>query len=93
MIFKGLVRPAKGFVQEGNRTKRAEFGYPVTKFISSNARGSRYRFVERISFTMTVHQIDISVRFVRLTFLNTFKTIPRDETDIAGQEADSPDKK
>ena len=37
---KGLVRPANGFVMEGKRTKHAEFGYPVTKFISSDARDS-----------------------------------------------------
>ena len=35
-VSKGLVRPANGFVTEGKRTKHAEFGYPVTKFISSD---------------------------------------------------------
>ena len=30
---------------EGKRTKCAEFGYLVTKFISSAARGSRDRYV------------------------------------------------
>ena len=33
---KGLVTPANGFVTEEKRIKHAEFGYPVTKFISSD---------------------------------------------------------
>ena len=77
---KGLVRPANGFVMEGKRTKHAEFGYPVTKFdypvtkfISSDARDSSDRFVERISHIMTVHQTGISVRFVRWKVLNMLK--------------------
>ena len=44
-IPKGLVRPANGFVTEGKRTKHAEFGYPATKSISSDARDSSDRFV------------------------------------------------
>ena len=34
---KGMVRTANRFVKEGKWTKHAEFGYPVTKFISSDA--------------------------------------------------------
>ena len=71
---KGLVRPASGFVTEGKRTKHAEFGYPVTKLISSDARDSSDRFVERISHIMTVHQTGVSVRFVRWKVLNMLKT-------------------
>ena len=36
-----------------NGQKYAEFGYPVTKFISSAARGSRDRYVEPRSLAMT----------------------------------------
>ena len=71
---KRLVRPANGFVTEGKQTKHAEFGYPVTKFLSSNARDSSDRFVERISHIMTVYQTGISVRFVRCKVLNMLKT-------------------
>ena len=56
VVRKGLVTPANGFVTEEKRTKHAEFGYPVTKFISSDARDSSDRFVERLSHIMTVHQ-------------------------------------
>ena len=36
--IKGLVRLANEFATEGKRTKHAEFGYAVTKFISSDAQ-------------------------------------------------------
>ena len=72
-MVKGLVRPANRFVTEGKWTKHAEFGYPVTKFISSDARDCSNRFVERISHIMTVHQTDVSVRFVRLKVLTCSK--------------------
>ena len=84
-LSKGLVRPANGFVTEGKRTKHAEFGYPATKFISSDAHHIK-----------TVHQTGVSVRFVRWKVLNMLKTsnrTKRTSPDIAGQEADSPDKK
>ena len=71
---KGLVRLANGFVAERKRTKHVEFGYPVTKFISSDARDSSDRFVERISQIMTVHQTGVSVRFIRWKVLNILKT-------------------
>ena len=70
----GLVTPANGFVTEEKRIKHAEFGYPVTKFISSDARDSSDRFVERLSHIMTVHQTGVSIRFVRWKVLNMFKT-------------------
>ena len=73
-ISKGLVTPANGFVTEEKRIKHAEFGYPVTKFISSDARDSRDRFVERLSHIMTVHQTGVSIRFIRWKVLNMFKT-------------------
>ena len=90
MKTKDLVIPANGFVTEGKRTKHAEFGNPATEFISSDDR-----FVERtcISHIMTEHQTGVSVRFVRWKVLNMLKTSKPDETDIAGQGADSPDKK
>ena len=73
---KDLVRPANGFVTEGKRKKKkhAEFGYPVKKFISSDARDSSDRFVERINHIMTVYQTGVSVRFVRWKVLNMLKT-------------------
>ena len=71
---KGFLRPANGFVTEEKRTKHAEFGYPVTKFISLDARDSSDRFVESISHIMTIHQTDVSVRFVRWKVLNMLKT-------------------
>ena len=93
---KGLVRPANGFVTEGKRTKHGEFSYPVTKSISSDARDSCDRFVERISHIMALHQTGVSVRFVRWKILNMLKTLNRTKRtspDVAGQGADSPDKK
>ena len=96
MVVKGLVGPANGFVTEGKQTKHAEFSYPVTKFICSDARGSCDQFVERISDTMTVHQTGVSVRFVRWKFLNMLRTSHRKKRTslgIVGQGADSPDKK
>ena len=71
---KGLVTPANGFVTEEKWIKHAEFGYPVTKFISSDARDSSDRFVERLSHIMTVHQTGVSIRFIRWKVLNMFKT-------------------
>ena len=73
VLYLGLVRRTNGFVTEGKRTKHAEFGYPVTKFISSDAR-----------HITTVHQRGFSVRFVRWKVLNMFKTSRPDETDITG---------
>ena len=70
----GLVRPANRFVTDEKRTRHAEFGYPVTKLISSDARDSSSRFVERISHIMTVHQTGLSVGFVRWKVLNMLKT-------------------
>ena len=67
---KGLVTPANGFVTEEKRIKHAEFGYPVTKFISSDARDSSDRFVERLSHIMTVHQMGVSICFIRWKVLN-----------------------
>ena len=61
IVTKGLVTPANGFVTEEKRVKHAEFGYPVTKFISSDTRDSSDRFVERLSHIMTVHQTGVSV--------------------------------
>ena len=72
--LKGLVTPANGFVTEEKRIKHAEFGYPVTKFISSDARDSSDRFVERLSHIMTVHQTGVSIRFIWWKVLNMFKT-------------------
>ena len=72
--FKGLVTPSNGFVTEEKRIKHAEFGYPVTKFISSDARDSSDRFVERLSHIMTVHQTGVSIRFIPWKVLNMFKT-------------------
>ena len=74
LAAKGLVTPANGFVTEEKRTKHAEFGYSVTKFISSDARDSSDRFVERLSHIMTVHQTGVSIRFIRWKVLNMFKT-------------------
>ena len=71
---KGLVTPANGFVTEVKRIKHTEFGYPVTKFISSDARDSSDRFVEHLSHIMTVHQTGVSIRFIRWKVLNMFKT-------------------
>ena len=71
---KGLVTPANGFVTEEKRIKHAEFGYPVTKFISSDARDSSNRFVKHLSQIMTVHQMGVSIRFIRWKVLNMFKT-------------------
>ena len=85
LLIQGLVRPANGFVTEGKRTKHAEFGYLVTEFISSDA-----------CHIMTVHQTGVSVRFVWWKVLNMLKTseqTKRTSPDIAGQGADSPDKK
>ena len=48
---------------QGKRTKHTELGYPVTKFISSDAR-----------HITTVHQTGVSVRFVRWKVLNMLKT-------------------
>ena len=73
-FLKGLFTPANGFVTEEKRIKHAEFGYPVTKFISSDARDSSDRFVERLSHIMTVHQTGVSIRFIRWKVLNMFKT-------------------
>ena len=42
-----------------NGLKYAEFGYPVTKFISSAAQSSRDRHVETGSLTMTVRAPDM----------------------------------
>ena len=36
-ILSLLGQTGNGFVTEGKRTKHAEFGYPVTNFISSNS--------------------------------------------------------
>ena len=47
------VTPANGDVTEGKGTKYAEFGYLVTKFIFSAARGSHYQYVEPRSQAMT----------------------------------------
>ena len=74
ILPKGLVTPANGFVTKEKRIKHAEFGYPVTKFISSDARDSSDRFVERLSHIMTVHQTGVSIRFIRWKVLNMFKT-------------------
>ena len=82
---KRLVRPANRFVMEEKRTKHAEIGYPVTKFISSDAR-----------HLMTVHQTGVSVCFVRWKVLNMLKTsnrTKRTSLDIAEQGVDSLDKK
>ena len=66
---------SNGFVTEKKReTKHAEFGYMVTKFISSDGRGPRDRFVKRTTHKMTLHQTDVSVRFVRWKCLNMLKT-------------------
>ena len=78
---KGLVRPANGFVMKGKRTKHAEFGYTVTKFISSDARDSSDRYVQRICHIMTLHQTKISVRFVQWKVLNMLKTENRTSPD------------
>ena len=78
----GLVRPANGFVTERKQTKHVEFGYPVTKFISFDAR-----------HITTAYQTGVFVRFVRWKVLNMLKTSKRTSPDIAGQGADSPDKK
>ena len=61
-FFNGLVRLANGFVTEGKQTKHAKFGYPVTKFISSDAR-----------HITTVHQTGISVPFVQWKLFNMLK--------------------
>ena len=71
---KGLVRPANGFVTERKLTKHAEFGYLVTKFISSDTRDFSDRFVEHISHIMTIHQMGDSVRFVTWKVLKMLKT-------------------
>ena len=44
----GLVTPGNGYVTEGTG-----FGYPVTKFISSAARGSCDRYAGHRSQAMT----------------------------------------
>ena len=90
---KWLVRLANWFVKKGKRTKHTEFSYSVTKFISSNAQGSRDWFVERISHMMTIDQKGISVRFVRGEIFEHAQKFPTDEAEITGQRADSPDKK
>ena len=96
ILSNGLVRPANGFITEGKRTKHAAFGYPMTKFSSSDARDSSDRFVERICHIMTIHQTGVSVRFVRWKVLNMLKIENRSKRtspDIAGQEAYLPDQK
>ena len=94
--LQGLVRPdwlANGFVREGKQTKHAEFNYLVTKFISSDTRGScggsHNPFVEHINPTMAIHQTGISVCFVQWNFFEPAQNFPMDETDIAGKEAGS----
>ena len=74
---KGLVRPANRFVTEGNRTKHAEFGYPVTKFISSDARDSSDRFVDRTSK-------GVSVLFFPVESFEHAQNLKPDETDFTG---------
>ena len=77
---KGLVRPANGFVTEGKQSKHAEFGYPVTKFISSDAR-----------HITTIHQTGVSVCFAWWKVLNMLKTsnwIKQTSPYIARQGAD-----
>ena len=73
-MSQGLVTQANRFVMEGKRTKHAEFGYPMTKFISSDARDSSNRFVKRLNHMMTIHQTGVSVRFIRWKVLNMLKT-------------------
>ena len=51
--LKAWSHPANGYETEGKRTKYAELGNSVTKFISSAARGSRDRYVEPRSLAMT----------------------------------------
>ena len=80
-LSKSFVKPANGFVTEGKqicyrgqRDKHAEFRYPVTQFISSNARGTCDRFVEPLSHKMTIHPTIISVCFVQRKFFTMLKT-------------------
>ena len=85
--FKAWSDRQTDFFTEGKRTKHAESGYPVIKYmyISSDAR-----------HITTVHQTGVFVRFVRRKVLNMLKTsnrTKRTSPDIAGQGADSPDKK
>ena len=79
-----MVRPANGFVTEGKRTKHAEFGYMVTKLISSDARDSSNRFVQHISHIMTIHQTGVSVPFGQLESFEHAQNLKPDETDITG---------
>ena len=63
-VTKSLVGTANGFVAEEKRKKHAEFGYPVTEFISFDARDSSNQSVEHTSHIITLHQMGVSVRFV-----------------------------
>ena len=67
--------------------KHAEFGFPVTKFIASDAWGSHNRFVEHIS----PHSDHTSNRrlcpfCVVEIFLNMLKNFAKDERDITDKE-------
>ena len=83
--LKTLWEKEKLLIMSKTKTKQAEFGYPVTKFISPDAR-----------HITTVHQTGVSVRFVPWKVLNMIKTSNLTKwtsPDITRQEADSPDKK
>ena len=68
-----IGQTSKRMCYGGKMDKNAEFGYPVTKFIS-DPRNSSDRFVERISHIMTVYQTGVSVHFVRWKVLKMLKT-------------------
>ena len=92
-MIKGLVRSANGFVAEGKRTKHAEFGYPVTKSISSDAQDSSDRFSGTHKSHNDCTSNGLLCPFCPVESFEHAQNLKPDETDITGQGADSPDKK